>query len=762
MPKSAQPDILWFSDIDKNSLPQVGGKGANLGEMVKAKFPVPDGFVVTAQAYFRFIKENKLKKEIRSLLKPLDVNNSQKLQKAAKQVQKLILQAEMSQELHDSIVKAYEKIGTQELVAIRSSATAEDLPDASFAGQQATFLDVVGTKQVIKYVQAAWASLFGARAIFYRANQGFDHFKVGIAVPVQRMVQSDVAGVMFSLNPINNDSQTVVVEAVWGLGENIVSGAITPDHYEVTKDKWEVSKAVKAKQTIEMVRKDGETKNYKVPKSRQEKRKLTDKQAVALAKIAQKLQEHYDKPQDIEWAIENDEIFIVQTRPITTMDNISAQQVDEAQVEKLLQDLKLILEGEPAAPGIVSGKVKHIKTPKEIHKLEVGEIMVTSMTTPDFVPAMKKAGGLITDKGGQTSHAAIVSRELGLPCVVGTGDATKKLKKGQSVTINGQSGKVYQGALDQDMLKALAASKIPQSDEIRPIKTKLYVNLAEPSLAADLAQRPVDGVGLLRAEFMIAELGYHPRHLIKQGKQKVFVKQLTEGISKFCEAFGDRPVVYRATDFKTNEYQHLIGGKDYEPEEENPLIGYRGAYRYITDAKVFNLELEAIKKVREKHKNLWMMIPFVRSIQEFEEVKSLVYKAGIRRSSTFKLWMMAEIPENVIMLEEYIKRGVDGVSVGTNDLTMLMLGVDRDNENVASEYDETHPAVLWAMERLIRVARRNNITISVCGQAPTTHESFLEKIIEWGITSVSVAPDVVYRARELIADTEERVKKKKR
>lgn len=384
------------------------------------------------------------------------------------------------------------------------------------------------------------------------------------------------------------------------------------------------------------------------------------------------------------------------------------------------------------------------------------------MTTPDFVPAMKKAGGLITDKGGQTSHAAIVSRELGLPCVVGTGEATKKLKKGQGVTLDGQQGKVYAGELDPQIVQKIAAAKIPHPDEMRKIKTKLYVNLAEPSLAAEIASRPVDGVGLLRAEFMIAELGYHPRHLIKQGKQKVFVNQLAEGISKFCQAFGDRPVVYRATDFKTNEYEHLIGGHDYEPEEENPLIGYRGAYRYITDAKVFNLELEAIKKVREKHKNLWVMIPFVRSIAEFEEVKSLIYKAGIRRSSSFKLWMMAEIPENVIMLEEYIARGIDGVSVGTNDLTMLMLGVDRDNENVATEYDETHPAVLWAMERLIRIARRNNITISVCGQAPTTHESFLEKIIEWGITSVSVAPDVVYRARELIADTEERINKKKR
>lgn len=760
MSKSALTDVLWFKEIDRKSGAEVGGKGANLGEMVQAGFPVPDGFVITAQAYFRFIKANNLEDKVRAILEPLDVNNSQKLQKAAKQVQEIILKAKMPDELATNIITAYHKLGKNVNVAIRSSATAEDLPEASFAGQQATFLNIHKDKSVLKYTQAAWASLFEARAIFYRVNQGFDHFKVGIAVPVQKMVQSDVSGIMFSINPINNNDEFVIVEAIWGLGENIVQGTVTPDHYVVRKKDWEVTKAQKVKQTIEMVRKLGRTKNYKVPRSRQEKRKLTDKQAADLAKLAVKLQEHYDHPQDIEWAIEDDKIYIVQTRPITTIKTINDKAAVNDQMQSMLSKMTKILDGEPASPGIISGKVKHIKTPSEIHKLEVGEIMVTAMTTPDFVPAMKKAGGLVTDKGGQTSHAAIVSRELGLSCVVGTGNASKKLKNGQLVTLNGQTGEVYEGEIAADVLATFEAATAQDTSEKLKTRTKVYVNLAEPELSEKVAGLHVDGVGLLRAEFMIAELGHHPRALMAKHREKVFVKELANGIETFCEAFGDRPVVYRATDFKTNEYRHLIGGEEYEPHEENPMIGYRGCFRYIHDAKVFNLELEAVKKVREKHKNLWMMIPFIRSVQELEAAKELIYKAGLRRSSTFKLWMMAEIPENVLMIEDYIKAGIDGISVGTNDLTMLMLGTDRDNENVAPAYDETHPSVMWALERLVRKAKQHNVTISVCGQAPTTHHTMLEKLVEWGVTSVSVTPDAIYTARQLIADTEARLKKK--
>lgn len=760
MSKSAPTEILWFKDINHTNLAQVGGKGANLGEMVQAGFPVPDGFVVTAQAYFRFIKENSLEQKIRQILKSLDVNKSQDLQKAAKEVQKVILQAKMPADLAKEIETAYNKLGKNVDVAVRSSATAEDLPDASFAGQQATFLNIKHAHNVIKYTQAAWASLFEARAIFYRTNQGYDHFKVGIAVPVQRMVQSDVSGIMFSINPVNNDAGRVVIEAIWGLGENIVQGTLTPDHYEVIKKDWEIENILKVKQTIEMVRKLGRTRNYRVPKSRQLKRKMTDEQIVALAKISVKLQEHYQHPQDSEWAIEDGKIFIVQTRPITTINAVADKKTINKQVESLLKKMPLLLQGEPASPGFVSGKIKHIPTPADIHNLEPGEIMVTSMTTPDFVPAMKKAGGLITDKGGQTSHAAIVSRELGLPCIVGTGTATKVLKNKQMVSLNGQTGEVFGGELSENILASVEAAEAQaRGGERIATKTRVYVNLAEPELAAEVAAQHVDGLGLLRAEFMIAQLGYHPRALMQRKKEKVFVHELAAGIAQFCEAFGDRPVVYRATDFKTNEYRNLVGGEEFEPHEENPLLGYRGCFRYVHDPKVFNLELEAIKEVRKKHQNLWMMIPFIRSVQEFEAVKHLIYQAGLRRSSTFKLWMMAEIPENALMIEDYIRSGVDGISVGTNDLTMMILGTDRDNENVASDYDETHPAVQWALERLVRKARQHGVSISVCGQAPTTHHTLLEKLVEWGVTSVSVTPDAIYTAREIIAETEKRLKK---
>jgi len=756
------PVVLWFSHIDKSLGPQVGGKGANLGEMVQAGFPVPNGFVVTAQAYFQFLDANNLREPIRATLHNLDVNDSRKLQQASKDVEKIIQSVPMPPAIAETILEAYRDLGNNVEVAIRSSATAEDLPEASFAGQQATFLNISGEEAVIKYVQAAWASLFEARAIFYRENQGFDHFKVGIAVPVQKMVQSDISGVMFSINPVTNNEDRVVIEAIWGLGENIVQGSVTPDHYEVERQGWEVVVAEKIEQTIEMVRKDSVTKDYPVPPSRQKMRKCSDEQLQKLAKIAVKLHEHYDKPQDIEWAIEDGRIYIVQTRPITTQIAVANKQVVSAEIHAELNKLKVILEGEAASPGIYSGVVKHISSPDQIHHLKVGEIMVTEMTTPDFVPAMKKAGGLITDKGGQTSHAAIVSRELGLPCVVGTGDASKKLKNGQKVTIDGQNGLVYSGELEEKILADWdLVANAATTDKYLETKTKVYVNLAEPDLASTVAPQHVDGLGLLRAEFMIAELGHHPRQLIKDRREKMFIKHMVDKISIFCEAFGERPVVYRATDFKTNEYLHLKGGENFEPEEENPLMGYRGAFRYIHDPRVFAMELEVVRQVREKYKNLWMMIPFIRSVHELQQVKALIYNAGLRRSSTFKLWMMAEIPENVIMIEDYLQHGIDGVSVGTNDLTMLMLGTDRDNENVAADYDETHPCVLWALERLIRKCRQYKVTISVCGQAPTTHHSLLQNLVEWGVTSVSVTPDAINTARELIYDTEQNLKKQK-
>lgn len=764
--KHPAPNVVWFKDVDHEDGNLVGGKGANLGEMAAANFPVPDGFIVTSPAYFYALDHNNLRDKIKSLLKGIDVSNSTELQRISSAVKKLISTMEIPKDLADEILKAYNKLGNDVYVAVRSSATAEDLPGASFAGQQATFLNISGDANVVNAVRDAWASLFEARAIFYRVQKHFDHFKVGIAVPVQRMVQSDVSGVMFSINPVTNDKNTIVIEAIWGLGENIVQGTVTPDHYEVDKKTWEVTRRDTIKQTIEMVRREGETKNRPVPDSRQAKKKLTDEQVVKLAKLSDKLQKHYFYPQDSEWAVENGEIFLVQTRPITTIETIDKEKkgADVAEIKKATDKLKLLIKGESASPGLVSGMVRHILTPKDMYKLKVGEIMVTSMTTPDFVPAMKKAAALITDKGGQTSHAAIVSRELGLPCVVGTRTGTKELREGRVVTVNGSTGEIFEGGLQKQVLDELKSSfdsrKAKQEIHAQSIKTatKVYVNLAEPELAEEVSKRNVDGVGLLRAEFMIAQIGVHPKKLIHDGREKVFVQKLAEGMEKICKAFYPRPVVYRATDFKTNEYSHLLGGKDYEPHEENPMIGYRGCYRYITDVRVFELELEAMKLVREKKEltNLWLMIPFVRTVDELKTVKNIVNAHGFRRGASFKLWMMAEIPSNVILLDDFIDVGIDGLSIGTNDLTMLILGTDRDNEHVHQEYDERNPAVLWALEKICTTARRRGITVSVCGQAPSEYPEITEKLVSWGATSVSVTPDMINKTREVVYEAEKR------
>lgn len=756
---SAPKYVLWFHEIDKDDVDKVGGKGANLGEMTKAGFPVPQGFVVTSAAYKHMIEVNNLEPKIKTILKDLDVENATALNRASAAVQKLIEASPFPKEIEEPVYRAYDKMGSNPWVAVRSSATAEDLPQASFAGQQETYLNVRGDASLLVHIRKAWASLFEPRAIYYRVQQKFDHFKVALAVPVQRMVQSDVSGIMFTINPVTNDKGKIIVEAIWGLGEKIVQGAITPDHYEVDKDSFKLVEARSVKQTIEMVRSGEGNTDRKVPKSRIDKRKLTDKQAVEVAKLGKKLQQHYFFPQDVEWAIENGTLFVVQTRPITT---VAATTEKNQQVEAQVKPIsgKLVLAGEPASPGVVTGIVNILKSAKEISKIKRGDILVTDMTTPDFVPAMKKAFAIVTNKGGQTSHAAIVSRELGVPCVVGTKNATTILKQGRVITVDGAAGRVY-----ESNLKASSVNFAPQETQYHApaqtliTATKVYVNLGEPDLAEEIAKRNVDGVGLLRAEFMIANIGTHPKKLIHDKKSHVFVDSLADGIAKICKAFGERPVVYRATDFKTNEYSHLKGGEAYEPAEPNPMLGYRGAYRYIHDADVFELELEAIKKVRNKfgYKNLHLMIPFVRNVRELQEVKKIVIASGLSRTANFQLWMMVEIPVNVILLDQFIDVGIDGISVGTNDLTMLMLGTDRDNETVAADYDERNPAVLWALQHIIRTAHKRGITVSVCGQAPSSHPDVAEFLCREGVTSVSVTPDVIDKTRQVLYDTEKKL-----
>ena len=740
--------IVWFNEVTREDIPLVGGKGANLGEMTNAGIPVPPGFIVTAAAYFDFAEKAGINKEIMKLLEPLDVHDSKQLQDIAPKVQKVILNANMPAELAKEIREAYVKMG-KGLVAVRSSATAEDLPEASFAGQQATFLNVSGEDAVVKAVQECWASLFGARAIFYRQEQGFDHFKVGIAVPVQRMVQSEAAGVMFTVEPTSSDRSKIVIEAVLGLGEMIVSGDVTPDHYLVSKDTMKiVGKEIKKQEWMLVKGEAGKSgdPNIKIDLTTQEQegQKITDAEIIFLAKMGKKLEDHYGSAQDVEWAREKGEIFIVQTRPVTT--------IKEAAVGEAVEiNAPVLLTGSPASPGVAYGPVKIVPDPSQIDKVLKGDVLVAEMTTPDFVPAMKRAAAIVTDRGGRTAHAAIVSRELGIPCVVGAENATSTLKDGQVITVDGSKGKVYDGKIE------VASKETARARGEVKTKTKLLANLAQPDLVDRVAERDVDGIGLLRAEFMIAEIGEHPSAMIAEGRGNEFTEKLAKELIKFAKAFHPRQVVYRTNDFKSNEYKALKGGDKYEEDEENPMIGYRGASRYITDIATFKLELAAIKKVREQYDNLWVMIPFVRTVPELERTLKIMAEEGLKRSDKFKIWMMCEVPSNVILLDKFIAVGIDGISIGSNDLTQLTLGIDRDSSKLAATFDERNDAVMLSIEKVVKTCKEKGVTCSICGQAPSVYPEITEKLVAWGTTSVSVSPDMIDITRDIIAKAEARL-----
>lgn len=753
---------VFFKDIGKDDIEIVGGKGANLGEMVNAGFPVPNGFAVTVASYNLFIEENRIVGDIENILKLTDVDDPHQLQEASRKIGNIIKRGKIPGEVQRSIVNSYKKLSgygknfTE--VAVRSSATAEDLPEASFAGQQETYLNIEGDSNLLEAVKNCWASLFTARAIFYREHNNIPHKNVKISVIVQKMIQSEVSGVMFTLDPVKNDKDRIIIEAVWGLGELIVQGSVMPDHYVVQRETFEILYKTISNQNKELIKLNGVTKERKVPIKKVDVQKIDDAKIVKLAKYAQKLQEHYYFHQDIEWAADKKgELYILQTRPVTTIAAIDKEVSKKLSAEEKNENLTPILSGSAASPGIGTGAVKIVKTAKEIKKVKTGDVLVSNMTSPDFVPAMKKASAIITDKGGMTSHAAIVSRELGVACIVGTEKATKILKDGQVVTVDGKRGLVFEGKNAVSQKDVQVKDKVIKKTRKRKTATKLYVNLAEPDLAKKISNENVDGVGLLRAEFMIANIGIHPKEAIKRKKQKDFVKKLVSGLAKFCKEFYPRPVVYRATDFKTNEYRQLDGGKIWEPQEPNPMLGYRGAFRYNADPEVFALELKAIKKVREKYNNLWIMIPFVRSPEELTRVRKVVYSEGLFDDVTFKFWMMVELPVNVILIDKFIDVGIDGVSIGSNDLTMLLTGTDRDNSVVSEAFNERSPSVYWALRRTIKKCLKRGVTTSICGQAPSTYEDMVERLVSYGITSISVNPDAIDRVRNVMYEKEKNI-----
>jgi pyruvate,water dikinase len=765
--------LLWFNEISKEDVPLVGGKSASLGEMTsKTKVPVPYGFALTADAYRLFIKENQIETKIADALKPLtDTNDTVMLQKVGAIIRGLITSAKVPRELEKAITQAYQDLASHEkvknpFVAIRSSATAEDLPDASFAGQQETYLNISGADNVISSVKECYASLFTDRAIFYRVQKGFKHMDVALSAIVQMMCYSESSGVMFTMDPTNGDDSMILVEASYGLGEYVVKGSVTPDDYYVDKGTLKVIKKNIPTKTIMLVQKTGGgTEEKKVPAELKDRQVITDDQIIELARYALTIEQHYGRVMDIEWGLDKQtgKLLILQARPETVW---SLKKSPIEAKAPIVTEKKVLLKGLPSAPGIGRGKVHVILSVDHVSEFKDGEILVTEMTTPDWVPTMKKAKAIVTDAGGMTCHAAIVSREMGIPCITGTKVGTKVLETGKEVTVDAKMGMVYEGIV----LEPPKQEQRPAGDGLAGFVdptvtgTKILVNLGEPDLADRTAQLPVDGVGLLRMEFIVSDhVKKHPMMLIESGHPEEFVGKLAAGLETICRAFYPRPVVLRFSDFKTNEYAKLEGGEKYEGgiNEANPLIGWRGASRY-TDPRfepAFRLEIAAVKRVRNEMgmRNLWCMIPFNRTVDEFVKIRELLRQEGLIQTEDFKLWVMAEIPSNVILADEFCKAGADGFSIGSNDLTMLILGADRDNEVLAPLFDERNLAVKRAIQSLIETAHKFGKTVSICGQAPSVYPEFAKFLVEAGIDSISVNPDVIVHTRRSVAQIEHRV-----
>jgi len=767
-----QDYVLWFKDLGREDVPLVGGKCANLGELSgRIGVPVPNGFAVSASAYQLFLEKTGVQKTIEGLLSDLDVSDIGSLQNVAKKIREHIESLPMPEEIEKSVLGAYtelcEQVGKKNVsVAVRSSATAEDMPDASFAGQQDTYLNVT-EKDLLGSVKKCWSSLFTPRAIVYRKEKGFSHGEVLISVAVQELVFSHASGVMFTLEPVTGEKDKVVINASWGLGEGIVSGQVTPDEYVVEKGMFRIlDKHImkKERQTISDAK--GSTKWTPVARNLQEKPAVDDETIVRLAKYAVQIENHYGVAQDIEWAIDKDSrIFILQARPETVHVGKKELRPEE---KKEFMEKDILVRGIGVSPGHGTGPVKIILDIKDITHFRQRDVLVTEMTTPDWVPAMKIASAVVTNLGGKTCHAAIVSREMGIPCVVGTENATKVLQNGEVVTVDGQRGIIFKGTIaEKEEIRAAAMAPLDISAQI-VTATKVYVNLSIPEIAKKVAQETnADGVGLLRAEHLMLSIGKHPRLLLEEGGDQVMIDTFSRGIGQVAEAFFPRPVVYRFLDFKPDEFLELPGGEKYEREHvgPNPMIGYRGEFRYTKEDDIFRLELRAIKHARETmgFTNIWVMVPFVRTLGVFRQTVKIMREEGLdnRVDKDFKLWIMVEVPSACFMIDEFCREGIDGVSFGTNDLTMLVLGVDRNDVSVQELYDERNLGVLRAIAYTMAVCRKHGVTTSICGQAPSVYTDYLEFMIRNGCTSISVNPDTVVSARRMVAMVEQKIQMEK-
>ncbi len=780
--------VLWFEDLRKTDIPSVGGKNANLGEMTSAGIPVPPGFAITAYSYKEFIEKTGISNKIYEIIKETvtDQNDQKQFEIASKKIRELIESTPVPKDIEEAIRSGYrelcKKLDVKDVfVAVRSSATAEDLADASFAGQQETFLNVRGISEVLENTVKCWSSLFTPRAIFYRNEKGFAHEKVFISVGVQKMVNSKAAGVMFTMNPVTGDTSHIVIEGNYGLGEAVVSGAVTPDNFVVDKSNLDVVEKRIAKKTVQYLRdpKTGKTIHTGVPPEKQEQPCINEETILKLAELANRIEQHYGKTQDIEWAIDGDipfpeNVFIVQSRPETVW-SVKATETPRvvAEAAKPNEMLKVVVKGLAAGRRSQAvGIAKVALSPQDAANImKKGDLLVTEMTNPDYVPFMKLAGAIITDKGGVTSHAAIVSRELGIPCIVGTENATKLIVTGREYTVDSGSGVVYEGALlaatertptaGASAFQAGVNSGVFQSVPVTA--TKIYMNLGVPEKIEDYKDLPFEGIGLMRIEFILASyIGEHPLYLVETGQSQKFVNKLAEGIATVARAIQPRPVVVRFSDFKTNEYRELKGGDKYEIVEANPMLGWRGCSRYISEwyEKAFRLECQALVKCRKEWglKNVWAMLPVVRTLWEAKKVLEIMRQEGLERSNDFKIWFMAETPSIAILADEFSKL-VDGFSIGSNDMTQGILMIDRDSERLGlmGYFDERDPAVKRIIAHLIRVAHENGATVSICGEGPSNLPDFAEFLVRVGIDSISVNNDAVIATKKLVASIERKL-----
>ncbi len=758
--------VRWLEQIGAEDLETVGGKGASLGELTNAGLPVPPGFVVTAGTYRRFIQEAGIERELFGAVN-VDVEESSALAAAATRAQELILETPFPDAVHTEVLEAYRELGENAFVAVRSSATAEDLPDASFAGQQDTYLNVT-EEDLLTKIRQCWASLFTQRAIYYRNEQGFDHETVNIAVVVQQMVDADKSGVMFTSHPSTGES-TMILEAAWGLGEAVVSGAVSPDNYVVSRTEGVLDVTVADKKVFhERDAETGETVEREVAAYKRDKRVLATSEIDRLVDLGERVENHYGTPQDVEWAIVGADIYMLQSRPITTIDADTTSQsggvrtadgsgtTAEPPAAESDSDGEVLVDGLGSSPGTVSGGAKIIRKLDDLAKVAEGDIIVTEMTMPDMVPAMKRAVGIITDEGGMTSHAAIVSRELGVPAVVGTTKATEMLTDGQQVTLDGERGVVMAGAtVDSETEYEPVESVRPQSPVKPMTATEVKVNVSIPEAAERAAATGADGVGLLRLEHMILSSGKTPEHFIETEGVDAYVEELVSGIRRVAEEFYPRPVRVRTLDAPTDEFRQLAGGED-EPVEHNPMLGYRGIRRSLNRPDVFAHELEALRRLFEMgYDNVEVMFPLITDAEELLQAKALLAEAGIDPDKR-KWGVMIETPAAALGIESLAKTGIDFASFGTNDLTQYTLALDRNNEHVAGGFDELHPSVLRLIGDVIESCREHGVDTSICGQAGSKPE-MVTVLVNDGISSISANIDAVRDVQHEVKRVEQKL-----